>query len=310
MKQYYRIMPGAKSRYAEECHAGGFIGVDWFPEINLNQKLPEDWREFNRRMRSVYLKQYPGKTKITAGLACGMTHTVCKGMVKGSVVLAPDGHGSYLVGVVTGDYEYKKGESLPHRRLVSWFPKKIERSVMSKGLQNSTGSIGAVSNITKHTRELEKLLTGNVEPDLIAKDETVEDPAVFALELHLEEFLVNNWRHTELGKEYDIYEDQGEIVGRQFPSDTGPIDILAIRKDQKELLVIELKKGRASDVVVGQIQRYMGYVIDDLAESNQTVRGIIIGFQDDLRIRRALSVTTNIEFYQYHVKFSLRKYKK
>ena len=43
-------------------------------------------------------------------------------------------------------------------------------------------------------------------------------------------------------------------------------------------LVIELKKGRASDSVVGQIQRYMGYVKDELAEKNQPVKGVIIGF--------------------------------
>ena len=40
-------------------------------------------------------------------------------------------------------------------------------------------------------------------------------------------------------------------------SDTGPIDILAISKDKKTLLVVELKKGRVSDNVVGQIQRYI-----------------------------------------------------
>ena len=32
------------------------------------------------------------------------------------------------------------------------------------------------------------------------------------------------------------------------------------KKDKKTLLVVELKKGRVSDNVVGQIQRYMGYV--------------------------------------------------
>jgi hypothetical protein len=47
------------------------------------------------------------------------------------------------------------------------------------------------------------------------------------------------------------------------------IDILAISKDKTELLVVELKKGRASDMVVGQIQRYMGYVLEELAETNQ-----------------------------------------
>ena len=97
------------------------------------------------------------------------------------------------------------------------------------------------------------------------------------------------------------------LVGQQYPCDTGYIDILAISKDKKELLVVELKRGRASDSVVGQIQRYMGYVKDELAEENQTVKGIIIAQEDDTRIKRALSVTKNIEFFKYQVNFKLFK---
>jgi len=97
------------------------------------------------------------------------------------------------------------------------------------------------------------------------------------------------------------------LVGQQFPSDTGPLDILAISKDKKELLVVELKKGRVSDNVVGQIQRYMGYVKEELAEEGQTVKGVIIGLEDDLKIRRALSVAPNIQFYRYQVNFILYK---
>ena len=66
---------------------------------------------------------------------------------------------------------------------------------------------------------------------------------------------IQNWDKTELGKKYDIYEEDGEIVGQQFPADTGNMDILTISKDRSELLVVELKKGRAPDSVVGQIQR-------------------------------------------------------
>ena len=95
-------------------------------------------------------------------------------------------------------------------------------------------------------------------------------------------------------------------MGQQYPSDTGPIDILAISKD-KTILVVELKKGRVSDNVVGQIQRYMGYIKDELAEPDQKVKGIIIGLEDDLKIKRALSVTSNIEFYRYKVNFKLFK---
>lgn len=135
----------------------------------------------------------------------------------------------------------------------------------------------------------------------------MEDPSAFALEKHLEDFLVANWALTDLGKDFDIFSEEGEPVGRQYPSDTGPIDILAISKDGKTLLVVELKRGRASDVVVGQIQRYMGYVKAELAESYQQVRGVIIALEDDLRLRRALSVASNIEFYRYRVSFKLFK---
>jgi restriction system protein len=35
----------------------------------------------------------------------------------------------------------------------------------------------------------------------------------------------------------------------------------AIKKDKSQLLVVELKKGRASDAVVGQVLRYMGLAL-------------------------------------------------
>lgn len=118
---------------------------------------------------------------------------------------------------------------------------------------------------------------------------------------------MKNWQNTDLGKKYDVYQEDGEIVGQQYPSDTGPIDILAISKDKKELLVVELKKGRASDNVVGQIQRYMGFVQEELVENGQTVKGDIIALENDKRIKRALAVASNIEFYQYQVSFKLFK---
>ena len=51
----------------------------------------------------------------------------------------------------------------------------------------------------------------------------------------------------------------------------------------------------------------MGYMKDELAEPDQKVKGIIIGSEDDLKIKRALSVTSNIEFYRYQVSFKLFK---
>jgi len=307
MKSYYRIMLGKKSVYADEAHKGNFIGAGWLKNIDLTNRLIEEWRDFNKKMIPVYLQEYPDSSKIAAGLACGMLWTVTKGILIEDVVFCPDGKGSYFVGEITSDYYYHQGGILPHRRNVRWFSKAIERSQMSQSLRYSTGAIGTVSNITKYTEEIEKLISRDRPPTITSTDETIENPSTFALEMHLEEFLVKNWHHTELSKKYDILEEDGELVGQQYPSDTGPIDILAVSKNKKELLVVELKKGRVSDVVIGQIQRYMGYVKEELAEKNQTVRGVIIALEDDVRLRRALSVTQNIDFYTYKVSFKLIK---
>jgi len=307
MKSYYRVMLGRKSVHAEECFAGNFIGVDFDITEDLTGKLPDEWRAFNQKFIPVFLATHPDKSKIAAGLACGFLWTVCKGIKKDDIVLCPDGSGTYRVGEVSGDYTYQPGGVLPHRRPVHWLAQTIDRANMSEALQNSTGAIGTVSNITGHQEEIEKLLGGVRPPTLISTDETVEDPAAFALETHLEDFLVQNWTHTELGKEYDIYEEEGERVGQQYPTDTGAVDILAISKDKKRLLVVELKKGRASDAVVGQVLRYMGYVQEELAEDGQTVQGVIIALEDDQRIRRALAVVPNIGFYRYQISFKLLK---
>lgn len=307
MKNYYRMMLGQLSKYANECYNGNFIGIDNGFDEDLTGKLPDYWREFNKKYIPIYLSKNPTKSKVAAGLACGFVWTVSKGILNGDIILAPDGQGSYYVGEIVDNYSFHPNEILPHRRIVRWYTKKIDRSEMSDSLKSSTGTGNTVNNITKYAQEIENLIAGNCPPTIISTDETVEDASEFALEKHLEDFLVKNWKQTELGKNYDIYEEDGVKVGQQYPSDTGPIDILAISKDKKELLVVELKKGRASDNVVGQVQRYMGYVQEELTEENQIVKGIIIAQEDDIRIRRALSVTKNIEFYKYQVSFKLIK---
>ena len=300
-------MLGAKSAHIEECLKGNFIGADFDIRQDLSKHLYENWREFNKQFIPVWLETHPGKSKVSAGLSCGALWTVTKGLKRGDIILSPDGMGRYHIAEVLDDYTYHPGQTLPHRRSVRWFEQTIERAEMSDSLKNSTGSIGTVSDISNYAAELEELIGGSKPPVLVSTDETIEDPTVFALEKHLEDFLVANWKQTELGKHYDIFEDGGDLIGKQYPTDTGFIDILAISKDKKELLVVELKKGRASDSVVGQIQRYMGYVLEELAEQGQTVKGIIIALEDDNRIRRALAVAPNIGFYRYQVSFRLFK---
>jgi restriction system protein len=305
-------MLGKGSSHLPDALSNGYVGVGWFADASLVDKTSTNYstlREFNNRWTPVYLSQHPNKSKVTAGLACGCTYTVCFDMSQGDFVLSPRGDGTYVVGIVSGDYEYVADTELPHRRKVDWSNKLISKDDISQQLKNSMGSIGTVVNISGYAEEIQSLL-GDLKiiekPTILSTNPDVENASVFALEEHLEDFLIKNWANTELGKGYNIYVDE-ENTGRQFPTDTGPLDILAISKDRSELLVIELKKGRTSDRVLGQIQRYMGYVIDELAEPNQKVKGLIIGFDEDLALKRALRVAQNIGFYRYEVNFKLIK---
>ena len=307
MRQYYRIMLGHGSIYADDCRRDGYIGVNFLPGEDLNGLLPEYWKDFNNKFIPIYLKENPGKTKVAAGLSCGYLYTVCKGLLVGDIVLCPNGRGAYYIGEITGGYYYVPGENLPHRRKIRWYDKEILRSDMSEGLRNSTGAIGTCCEITKYQTEIDTFINNVAPPHIIATSDEIEDPSVFALEKHLEDFLVKNWKQTDLGKKYDIFEDNGEMVGQQYPTDTGPIDILAISKDKKTILVIELKRGQTTDVVVGQIQRYMGYVKEELADKGQDVKGVIIGLEADNRLKRALVVCPDISFYKYQINFKLIK---
>ena len=297
-----------QTNVAQQCFDGGFTGTHFNVHEDLSGKLTDKWRPFNAAYVPVYLKLHPDKTKVAAGLACGAIWTVSKGLRPGDVILSPDGSGRYRVGEIEGEYWYADGEILPHRRNVRWHDVYIDRAAMSDPLKGSTGSIGTVSIISGHAEEIEALIGGLPSPTatpVMTSEGLIEDPVGFGMEKHLEDFLVSNWSQTELSRDFDIFTDEGEIVGQQYPTDTGNLDILAISKDRKRLLVVELKKGRASDAVVGQILRYMGFVQDELAEEGQTVEGAVIALDDDHRIRRALAMVPSVSFFRYKVSFQL-----
>jgi restriction system protein len=302
-RRFYKVMLGKASKDAFRCLSEGFIGTDFEVDIDLSDQLPENWREFSERWLPHFLTTRT--SKVSAGLAAGQLWVVSRGIAKGDIILSPNGKpGELVVCEVVGDYEFVPDGPLPHRRRVSWFPGIVRRDELSTELRAGLGFAGTVCSLDPYGPEILSLIRQGAPTSM---DPGVEDQMGFAMERYLEDFLVHNWSQTELGTEYDVYTENGEAVGRQYQTDTGPMDILAISKDGKRLLVVELKKGRASDSVVGQIQRYMGFAQEVLAEHDQEVHGVIIALEDDLRIRRALSVAKNISFFRYLVDFKLQK---
>jgi len=306
--KYVRLRTGRDHQWFDSFFKGNYIAVGFAMDLDLSNDLFENWREFNKKYIPEIIKRDPSKSRVAAGLNCGVIWTLSKGIDKDAIVLCQDEDKNYHPCKVISNYYYKKelGDQF-HRRRVEWFDKSIKVGDMSKELVSSLTAQNTLIDISKYEEELEELIYGKGETKIVSNDPTIEEPSEFAIEKHLEDFLVKNWRSTSLGKKYNIYEVDGKMIGQQYATDTGPMDILAISKDKKTLLVVELKKGRVSDHVVGQIQRYMGFVKSDLAEKNQNVKGVIIGLEDDIRLTRALSVTTNIDFYKYKINFKLYK---
>ncbi len=127
----------------------------------------------------------------------------------------------------------------------------------------------------------------------------------FALERYLEDFIVSNFSTVFQGK-LEILTDPVEgIIGQQYSTDVGVIDILAQDASTGDFVVIELKRGKAADKVVGQVLRYMGWVAESLCDKNQHVSGLIICGEPDEKLDYALKMLSNVSVKYYRVDFRL-----
>jgi len=124
-------------------------------------------------------------------------------------------------------------------------------------------------------------------------EEPPEIPLVsVSLEKDLRDHLAGNPTKIEKGL---------KLVGKEYPTDVGKIDILC--EDRKgNLVVIETKKGRESDKVVGQVLRYMGWL---KKEKGKNVRGIIITAEPDEKLDYAILPLPAVNIKYYRVKFDI-----
>jgi len=113
------------------------------------------------------------------------------------------------------------------------------------------------------------------------------------LERTLEDFLEFN---------LDLLEKGLSLVARQYSTPTGPLDLLA-RDRRKRWVVIELKRGRAADRTVGQLLRYMGFIVRERAGGKRSrVRGFAVAPDPDKRlIHAAEGAGVPIEVFEFTV---------
>lgn len=143
----------------------------------------------------------------------------------------------------------------------------------------------------------------------LADEEDLEDQEPYiettiSLERDLEEHILRNLDQIEAGLE--LYEKEG-LSGRQFNTDVGRIDILAMDKNNN-FVVIELKAGTANYSVIGQILGYISWVRQNIADGKE-IRGIIIADDFDKKLMYGASEIPNISLKKYEVNFTFKDIK-
>lgn len=121
----------------------------------------------------------------------------------------------------------------------------------------------------------------------------------FPLEEYLENFIVRNWKSIDFGEDLHLYVDDEGTPAQQYPTNEGFIDILAV-DGNNNFVVIELKKGRSNQQVVGQILAYVGWVKNNLANKAQKVRGIIIAADGNNQLHDAISMVSDFVAVKYY----------
>lgn len=134
----------------------------------------------------------------------------------------------------------------------------------------------------------------DIEADI---EETIE--ASLSLEKDLHTYLSSRVEKIELGLK--IVKD-----GIEYQTDAGRIDILA--KDKiNNIVVIELKAGKAKDSAFGQLLGYMGCISTSDQFKNTKIRGIIVASNFDQRVIYAARGLQNIKLIKYQLSFEFQE---
>jgi restriction system protein len=310
MSRYWVVAPySAEDNFYKEVLEfdlnNGVISIGW-------HSLGDVVKISKSRLRELYEQQNPSSPSATVTRTVNMIWNFYNEIEMGDIIIARRGTKTLAaVGVVQKKayFDEAKGKVLsrksPDFKHCSWLDVKWQDAPRNKEYDDQT--VFGIQTIYEIDETEYEALVEKVTPVEMEIYENIPDRQQFYLEEHLEQYIVDNFPAI-LGPQLELLKDEeANIIGRQYrlSNNIGRIDILAYEPESDSYVVVELKKGRESDKVVGQILRYMGWIGDELCTDGQQVRGIIILGEPDDKLTYAVKATQNIEIKYYQVELKL-----
>lgn len=287
--RFWKISPGKQAYLWEEFKAKNYIAIGWNDVGDLRKFANRN--EIIKEFYDVYPDSLPDQVL-----------EFFYDMKKGDKVLIYGNKSIYAVGEIQSDYYYKEEESetyylYNHRRDVKWLeipdqPLSIE--FLPEDLQRKLMRPRTIIELTEDEwKSIEEVMKEQPPPEELEQPPPAEPSFSISLERTLRDYLAENPNILEYGL---------QLIGKEYPTDAGNIDILFKDKDGN-YVIVETKKGRESDKVVGQILRYVGWVKKNLAPK---VRGIIVTHSSDSNLEWAIEAIRDlVKLKFYKVKFEL-----
>lgn len=138
-----------------------------------------------------------------------------------------------------------------------------------------------------------------------AEEESIEK-SWEVLEDYYQKIIHKNFNKLFPALRYADEDIQNEKSGKYDTGEIGEMDFLCL-DNNNNYVVIELKK-KGTDKTVGQICRYMGWVLENLAVDNQKVLGLIVLEDKDVKLEYALKVVPNIKLKEIEIDLKIKDY--